>query len=229
LEAHPYPVKLLRNGTYFRTLQCAAAFDDKLPKSYRKLVREAARNDSALVELQEYILKQNPNLSSAKLGTTQAIDLIGGGVKVNALPEHVWAVANHRIADWRYVFALWLTTDHCLKDNHSSLNDVHSHYIDVLSTAASKLNFTFDAFGSIHAPEEVKSRAAGLVRVSDVFDIPLEPAPVTPTFGSSAWELLSGTIKSTISSALRSDREAKSVYVGPELSTGNTGESLTTA
>ena len=100
-------MKLLRTGTYFRTLQCGAAFDDNLPKSYREIVRKAAHSDSALAELQEYILKQNPNLSAAKLGTTQAIDLIGGGVKVNALPEHVWAVANHRIADWRFVSVLY--------------------------------------------------------------------------------------------------------------------------
>jgi len=30
--------------------------------------------------------------------TTQAIDIIRGGVKVNALPERAWAVVNHRIA-----------------------------------------------------------------------------------------------------------------------------------
>jgi len=37
------------------------------------------------------------------IGTTQAIDLIQGGVKTNALPEEAWAVVNHRIATQRWV------------------------------------------------------------------------------------------------------------------------------
>lgn len=37
----------------------------------------------------------------ALVGTTQAIDLIQGGVKTNALPEQAWAVVNHRLATER--------------------------------------------------------------------------------------------------------------------------------
>jgi Gly-Xaa carboxypeptidase len=40
----------------------------------------------------------------ALIGTTQAIDLVQGGVKSNALPEEAWAVVNHRIATQRSVF-----------------------------------------------------------------------------------------------------------------------------
>ena len=36
------------------------------------------------------------------IGTTQAIDLIHGGVKTNALPEEAWAVVNNRIATQRF-------------------------------------------------------------------------------------------------------------------------------
>jgi Gly-Xaa carboxypeptidase len=35
------------------------------------------------------------------VGTTQAIDLVQGGVKVNALPEQAWAIVNHRISTER--------------------------------------------------------------------------------------------------------------------------------
>jgi hypothetical protein len=35
-------------------------------------------------------------------------DLIYGGVKVNALPEAVYAIANHRIADHRYVVCVFM-------------------------------------------------------------------------------------------------------------------------
>lgn len=103
LEDHPFPFKLNRNGTYFEKLQCDAAYDESLPAEYRSLVAKAGHDDAALAEVQQYLIQLNPNLYKAKLGTTQAIDLISGGVKVNALPEHVSAVANHRIADWRSV------------------------------------------------------------------------------------------------------------------------------
>jgi len=42
-------------------------------------------------------LFKNPEFI-ALAGTPQAIDLIQGGVKVNALPEQASAVVNHRIA-----------------------------------------------------------------------------------------------------------------------------------
>ena len=40
---------------------------------------------------------------SRVLLATQAIDMIQGGVKANALPEQVWVVINHRISTERYV------------------------------------------------------------------------------------------------------------------------------
>jgi len=47
-------------------------------------------------------------------GTTQAIDLVGGGVKTNALPENAWAVVNHRISTTRYAKAPILQLQHHL-------------------------------------------------------------------------------------------------------------------
>ncbi|KAI0035355.1 carboxypeptidase S [Vararia minispora EC-137] len=205
LEANPFPVELKRSSTYFKTLQCAAAYDDSLPSDYRELVAKASIDDIALAQVQEYLLAQRPDFYRAKFGTTQAIDLIHGGVKVNALPEHVWTVANHRIADW------------------SNPAEVRSRYIDVLSPVATELNLTLHAFGLPALPSLEQSRAsAGLITLSDIYDEPLAPAPVTPTFGSPAWELLSGTILSTLGSAIRSDVTEKPAYVGPELSIGNT-------
>lgn len=56
-------------------------------------------------------------------------DLVGGGVKVNALPETAWAVANHRIADY------------------SSLAEVIDRFINITSPVAAKHNMTLVAFG----------------------------------------------------------------------------------
>jgi Gly-Xaa carboxypeptidase len=53
-------------------------------------------SDKALKSLQSFIL-EDKELNSL-VTTTQAIDLIGGGVKSNALPELAWAVVNRRIS-----------------------------------------------------------------------------------------------------------------------------------
>jgi Gly-Xaa carboxypeptidase len=34
----------------------------------------------------------------SRLSTTQAVDIVGGGVKVNALPEEAHVVVNHRLS-----------------------------------------------------------------------------------------------------------------------------------
>ena len=101
LEANPLPAVLTRNGTYFKTIQCQAAYDPATPEHIRALVAKASHDDDALEKLQAELTRADEKTFRAFTGTTQAIDLVGGGVKVNALPEHVWAVADHRIAEWR--------------------------------------------------------------------------------------------------------------------------------
>jgi Gly-Xaa carboxypeptidase len=72
-----------------------------VPSDFRKVIKRAAHSEKAL-RLLEKILFKNPVYKSF-VGTTQAIDLIQGGVKVNALPESAWAVINHRISVIRSV------------------------------------------------------------------------------------------------------------------------------
>src|SRR5258708_40240502 len=50
---------------------------------------------------------------SALIGTTQAIDLVQGGVKANALPEEAWAVVNHRVPTQRSVFYIHTMSSRC--------------------------------------------------------------------------------------------------------------------
>jgi Gly-Xaa carboxypeptidase len=102
LEDNPFPIQLHR-GAAFKSVQCMTAYDESLPDEYRRLVAKAGTDDSALNQVANLLLAQYRDLFAARMGTTQAIDIIQGGVKVNALPEHVLAVVDHRIADWRFV------------------------------------------------------------------------------------------------------------------------------
>lgn len=101
LEENPYPKQLTRTTPLFATLQCVAAYAPDIPSAMRDIIQASLSSDKALKALEE-ALSSDPLMGSL-IGTTQAIDLVGGGVKTNALPERAWAVINHRISVDRYV------------------------------------------------------------------------------------------------------------------------------
>jgi Gly-Xaa carboxypeptidase len=195
VEDNPHQASLSRTGTPFATTQCLAAYDPAYPEDLRKLARKAVADDAALKVLQERLLASDP-LYKAMLGTTQAVDLVEGGVKVNALPERASAVVNHRIAE------------------HSSVGELQQHMIDLLTPLATKYDLALVAFGN-----NVTCGGAGEVVLSDFLGTALEPSPVTPTeYGP--WALLQGSIKAAFESS--PTRNSSKVVVIPSLSIGNT-------
>ncbi|KAG1804694.1 uncharacterized protein HD556DRAFT_470702 [Suillus plorans] len=199
VEDNPHQASLSRTGTPFATTQCLAAYSPLYPDDLRRLARQAVTNDAALKVLQERLLASDP-LYKAMLGTTQAVDLVEGGVKVNALPERASAVINHRIAE------------------HSSVGELQQHMIDLLTPLAAKYDLALVAFGS-----NVTYGSAGRVVLSDFLGTALEPSPVTPTeYGP--WALLQGSIKAAFESS--PTRNSSKVVVIPSLSIGNTGKQL---
>ena len=102
LEAHPHPIHLYRNDTYYQQLQCLAAHSPDFPHSLAKLVKRSQHSDKALSKLSDQLSASLPQFK-AIAGTTQAVDVIRGGVKTNALPENAHVIVNHRIASYRYV------------------------------------------------------------------------------------------------------------------------------
>lgn len=61
----------------------------------RKDLLDSRRHNAALRRAERALLA-DPETRSM-LGTTQAVDIVRGGVKINALPETVKAVVNYRI------------------------------------------------------------------------------------------------------------------------------------
>ncbi|KAF9221353.1 carboxypeptidase S [Gyrodon lividus] len=155
IEDNPHEPRLTRSGTQFAATQCKAAYAPPYSDYLRQLTAEALFNNSALQQLQEGLLRLDP-VYAAMLGTTQAVDLIEGGVKVNALPERAAAVVNHRIAE------------------HSSVGELQEHLVDVLSPIASKYDLTLNAFGKV-----IISGMSGQVTLTDAYGTSLEPAPTT--------------------------------------------------
>ncbi|KAI0251453.1 carboxypeptidase S [Lactifluus subvellereus] len=199
-EDKPIEAHLERDTPIYSTVQCVGEHAKNFPESLRALIKASAQSDGALHKLEAELIKNDAY--KALIGTTQAIDLVQGGVKANALPEETWAVINHRIA------------------MQSSVAEVQQRDTDVLKDLAKEFNLTFTAFGSAISPQDRPS--AGSLTLTVAWEA-LEPAPVTPTDRDSApWQLLSGTIKATYN-AQRGLEGADNIVVSPGIMNGNTG------
>ena len=102
IEANPHAPHLYRDEPYYTALQCQALLNSELDDELRSLITKSRSSDKALVDLEKKLFASDI-LADALSKTTQATDLIGGGVKSNALPENAYAVVNHRIAQHRSV------------------------------------------------------------------------------------------------------------------------------
>jgi Gly-Xaa carboxypeptidase len=67
--------------------------------SLKKHILLAEHCDKALHSAEQELFDNRAFMSL--VGTTQAIDIVEGGVKVNALPEQAWAIVNHRVSTER--------------------------------------------------------------------------------------------------------------------------------
>ncbi|KAF5375364.1 hypothetical protein D9615_008006 [Tricholomella constricta] len=201
-EANPYRVQLTKKDPLFSTLQCFAEHGKNLPEELRRTIKRSWSSKKDLHKLEKEILR-NP-IYKSMVGTTQAVTLIEGGVKANALPEQAWAVVNHRISVI------------------SSVGEVKIHDSQLLENLAREFNLTYNAFGTRLSTQADGAPSSGTLTLSDAFHTALEPAPVTPTDKHAApYQLLSGTIKATYNSH-RGLSGADEIIVSPGMPSGNT-------
>ena len=157
----------------------------------RKTIQKSLSSKSAAKKVAEY-LSNDDIYKRYLMQTSQAVDLVNGGVKINALPEKVYAVINHRIAV------------------ESRTGDVREKIQTLLEDQIlQKFSLSLDAWGDVSG--NTSASAVGQVILED-FDEPLEPSPVSP-FDSEAYKTFTGTIKQTF---------GEDYIVAPSLMTGNT-------
>ncbi|KAK7457811.1 hypothetical protein VKT23_010153 [Stygiomarasmius scandens] len=212
LENNPFDFALTRSSPLYAQLICFSAHAQTLPPSLRTNIRRSLSSDSALADLGKQVFSMS-RLWKSMSGTTQAIDVIHGGVKSNALPEQAFALINHRIGI----------------DSSSAV--VEDRDTRLLLPLAEEFNLAFTAFGkSVFVP--TGDEPAGKLDLEYLSTRrPLEPAPVTP-LDSNAFGLLAGTIRSTFDThravANRTfedgndGKQKEEIFVAPGMPTGNT-------
>lgn len=197
-EQNPFQVEFTRGDPMYEYFQCLAEHANGLPEELRKLILRSLDSDTALRKLTEILAKDR--VIRSLLGTTQAIDIISGGIKSNALPEQAHAIVNHRVAV------------------SSSLKETKTRDIDLLKSFAKKYNLTYTAFGK--SISDARGLSSGSLTLLDAFKDALEPAPITAT-KAAPYQLLSGTIKATYN-VYRGLEGSGNVIVAPGMMTGNT-------
>ncbi|KAJ7579051.1 hypothetical protein C8J56DRAFT_964720 [Mycena floridula] len=166
LEKNPFPFKLSAENPFSTYAQCLAEHTNLDPKLKKALAHERTWDKAAQI-----IASNNP-ADAARLSNTQAVDLVNGGVKVNALPEQVIAVINHRISI------------------DSSVKDIQDRYVRLLTPEAKHFNLTVVGFNE--EPAEDLTRYVKLSHYGNGFGG--GASPVTPHSGD-AWNLFAGTAR----------------------------------
>jgi Gly-Xaa carboxypeptidase len=134
------------------------------------------------------------------LQTSQAADIFNGGVKSNALPEHISALVNYRIA------------------LHQTPAEVQFRAVKIITPIVEKYNLSLSAFPENPGEEEGKPNHLTLSTLSGA----LSPAPVSPTeTGKDAvWTRFAGVTRSVFESV--PSLKGKTVVVSGDIMTGNT-------
>jgi Gly-Xaa carboxypeptidase len=95
IEAHPFDPVLTNANPVLSQLQCVAEHSLSVSPALKSAILQAHLNPRANRDVVDYITRHQTRYLVA---TSQAADLVSGGAKSNALPEHVQVVVNHRIA-----------------------------------------------------------------------------------------------------------------------------------
>ncbi|KAA8900765.1 hypothetical protein TRICI_006144 [Trichomonascus ciferrii] len=199
VESQPFEPVLTEKSPFFLTAQCMAKVDDSMPKQLRQDIfnmgHSCRANHRAIHELHKN------KMYRYLMQTSQAVDIIHAGVKINALPEEVNVFIDSRIG--------------VESDSSEVKNKMNNH----AKQLAEKYNLKVEAFGETICDYTSEEENGGTLTI-DTSSETLEPAPVTQTIGNPTWDLLAGTARHVLEDFLGNDGEP--VTVAPGIMTGNT-------
>ncbi|KAI1815016.1 peptidase family M20/M25/M40 [Poronia punctata] len=202
IEAEPYEPHFHDENPFLRILDCGNAYSPDFPQDLKKHLPWKKPSSSSCSAAGRDKLA----LEAAKQGdevkylftTSQAVDIIHGGVKSNALPERTRVVVNNRV------------------NVGDKVQDVKDKLTLLARQVGAKHNLTVQAFVDDDDDDDEPGIPQS-IRLTSKHE--LESAPVTPTAlemedgSTSPYAVLSGTTRALY---------GESVIMAPAMSTGNT-------
>lgn len=164
LEANPYQPALLRGSPAYNHLVCLARYSPGAQPNLKDLLDEGD-----LDKLADEIIKTDP-AARHLIQTSQAVDVIQGGQKINALPELVTLGVNYRVAP------------------QDSIEKVQRGFVENIDKVVRKYNLSVEAYGEDAASADYDGKL--VIKASEIFNV----TPTAPTDGP-IWDVFSGTIQ----------------------------------
>lgn len=199
-EEDPFEPMLSNDSPMLGLFECVGEHG-KLPKDLADAAKKARFDSKANKQLTDFIASQDNEIKWL-VSTTQAIDIIDGGDKANALPRAVRATINHRITYGQDEFTIW---DKCER---------HGRWI------SKKYGLGLEVNGKVIFPSTengnlVFSTQKGALRT----------ATATPLYDD-IYNDFTGTIKTfyeeEVYPELFAEQEDKQLIIAPAIMTGNT-------
>lgn len=203
LEAHPYEPVLTTESPLYKHYLCQARYSPSAEPKITQLVKEG--DLSALAS----VLAAKDRSTHYRLATSQAVDYIGGGQKINAMPEVITLGVNYRVA---------------MQD---SIGEVMKNVVEYTSPVAKAYGVEVvafkddDEYSAFVAGEEPQQELEPLYEVDYNATLVLtasqktQVAPISPS-DDEVWDVFAGTIRQSFA------YEGGMVVPVGELMTGNT-------
>ncbi|KAK3675851.1 hypothetical protein LTR78_004492 [Recurvomyces mirabilis] len=174
IESVRYPTYIADESPMLGLMQCGAEHAPTFPKRLKKLLGKHSAPKTCKAKPDELALELAKSGGAVRylMQTSQAVDVITGGVKVNALPERTQVTVNHRI------------------NIGDTPETVHHHLTKLVKPIAEKYNLTLHAFDG-------KTKEAPLSISLFASATTLKVAPITPTDTKDVtpYSILAGTTR----------------------------------
>lgn len=197
ISENQFAVDIDLNNPAVDTLQCFEKYDLSHPSFDNNLVKAVAKK--SISGLRDAL--EGTNMKFV-FKTTEALDIIKGGVKANAMPEQVVNLINHRI------------------NTKSSVKETLDHDLSVVLATAEKYDLGVTLEWSNGTETEVlrndTSNGGFIIKAIN----PLEPVKRTPVDG--IWDLIANTTAFVFSDSYFDNKNSTEVFFEGTISTGNT-------
>lgn len=196
IEDNPFSSVLTNANPVLNQLQCVAEYSSTIDDKLRSDILRANLDPNAQKRLVAYL---DENLDTRFLiKTSQAVDMVLGGAKANALPEHAQVLVDHRIAV------------------ESSVDQVSHTILEHILDIAHQFDL-----GVIFENTWVREPSTHGYFNYTLKDS-LEPAPLSPVGGMS-WNVFGGALRYLYEDLIgHTKNENETFIMAPFLSTGNT-------
>lgn len=192
LESHPYEPLLIKDSPIYNHYVCQARYSPKAEPKVTKLLEEGDLETLA----KELASQDRP--TNFRLQTSQAVDYVSGGQKINAMPEVIKVGVNYRVAP------------------HNSIGEIMHNVVEHISPIVAKYGIAVNAFEAddeyrsyVGQQQQQQQQQYGLPgTVKPAYDVDYNgtltltssqktlAAPVSPSsVGDAVWGVFAGTIR----------------------------------